>query len=116
MDEARETAEAVAVSRGTGEPPAADAARISVRSASRRGALRMDAAPAENWSDATNPASSTSNAVWTAAERQQFAARGGVASQEEQPAASRPRKPAEGNASWTCQRAECNQPKAISTG
>jgi hypothetical protein len=80
MYEALETAEAVAVSRGTGEPPAADAARISGRSASRRGALRMDAAPAENWSDAANTASSTSNAVWTAAERQRFAARGGVAS------------------------------------
>jgi hypothetical protein len=39
----------------------------------------MDAAPAENWSDAANPASSTSNSVWTAAERQQFVARGGVA-------------------------------------
>jgi hypothetical protein len=80
MDEALETAEAVAVSRATGEPPAADVARIPGRSASRRGGLRMDAAPAENWSDAANPASSTPNAVWAAAERQQIAARGGVAS------------------------------------
>jgi hypothetical protein len=44
-DEALETAEAVAVSRGLGEPPAADAARIPGRSASRRGAQRMEAAP-----------------------------------------------------------------------
>jgi hypothetical protein len=65
---------------GIGETPAADVARIPGRSASRRGALRMDAAPAENWSVAVNPASSTTNAFWTAAERQQFAARGGVAS------------------------------------
>ena len=40
----------------------------------------MEAAPAESWPVAANPASSTINAVWTAAERQQFAARGGVAS------------------------------------
>jgi hypothetical protein len=40
----------------------------------------MAAAPAENWSVAANPASSTTDAVWTAAERQLFAARGGVAS------------------------------------
>ena len=80
MDEALETAEAVAVSRGLGEPPAADAARIPGRSASRRGAQRMAAAPAEIWSVDANPASSTTNAVWTVAERQQFAARGGVAS------------------------------------
>jgi hypothetical protein len=79
-DEALETAEAVAVSRGLGEPPAADAARIPGRSASRRSAQRMEAAPAENWSVAANPASSTADAVWTAAERQQYAARGGVAS------------------------------------
>ncbi len=79
-DEAFETAEAVAVSRGSGELPAADAARIPGRSASRRGAQRMEAAPAENWSAAAYPASSTINAVWTAAERQQFAARGGVSS------------------------------------
>ena len=75
-DEALETAEAVAVSRGLGEPPAADAARISGRSASRRGAQRMEAAPAESWSVATSSASSTIHAVWTAAERQRFAARG----------------------------------------
>ena len=35
--------------------------------------------PAESWSGATSSASSTINAVWTAAERQRFAARGGVA-------------------------------------
>jgi hypothetical protein len=79
-DEALETAEAVALSRGgLGEPPAADAARIPGRSASRRGAQRTEAAPAENWSVAASSASSTINAVWTAAERQRFAARGGVA-------------------------------------
>jgi hypothetical protein len=78
-DEALETAEAVASSRGLGEPPAADAARTSGRSASRRGAQRMVAAPAESWSGATSSAPSTINAVWTAAERQRFAARGGVA-------------------------------------
>jgi hypothetical protein len=75
-DEALETAEAVALSRGLGEPPAADAARIPGRSASRRGAQRMEAAPAESWSVATSSASSTIHAVWTAAERQRFAARG----------------------------------------
>jgi hypothetical protein len=79
-DEELETAEALALSRGLGEPPAADAARIPGRSASRRGAQRMEAAPAESWSGATSSASSTINAVWTAAERQRFAARGGVAS------------------------------------
>jgi hypothetical protein len=79
-DEVLETAEAVASSRGLGEPPAADAARIPGRSASRRGAQRMEAAPAESWSGAISLASSTINAVWTAAERQRFAARGGVAS------------------------------------
>jgi hypothetical protein len=79
-DEALETAEAVAESRGLGEQPAADAARIPGQSASRRGAQRIAAAPAENWSVAANPASSTTDAVWTAAERQQFAARGGIAS------------------------------------
>jgi hypothetical protein len=79
-DEALESAEAVAVLRGLGEPPAADAARTPGRSASRRGAQRMAPAPAENWSVAANPAASTTDAVWTAAERQQFAARGGVAS------------------------------------
>jgi hypothetical protein len=79
-DEALETAEAVAVSRGLGEPPAADAARIPRRSASRRGAQRTEAAPAENWSVAAKSGSSTINAVWKAAERQQFVARGGVAS------------------------------------
>ena len=78
-DEALETAEAVASSRGLGEPPAADAARTSGRSASRRGAQRMVAAPAESWPGATGSAPSTINAVWTAAERQRFAARGGVA-------------------------------------
>ena len=78
-DEELETAEAVALSRGLGEPPAADAARIPGRSASRRGAQRMEAAPAESWSGAISSASSTINAVWTAAERQRFAARGGVA-------------------------------------
>jgi hypothetical protein len=40
----------------------------------------MEAAPAENRPVAASSASSTINAVWTAAERQQFAARGGVAS------------------------------------
>jgi hypothetical protein len=79
MGEALETAEAVVSSRGNGELPVADAARMSGRSASRQGALRMDAAPAENWSEAANSASLTSTSVWTAAERQQFAARGGVA-------------------------------------
>jgi hypothetical protein len=74
-----ETAEAVASSRGLGEPPAADAARTPGRSASRRGAQRMVAAPAQSWPGATSSASSTINAVWTAAERQRFAARGGVA-------------------------------------
>ena len=39
----------------------------------------MVAAPAESWPGATSSASSTINAVWTAAERQRFAARGGVA-------------------------------------
>ncbi len=79
-DEALETAEAVALSRGSGEPPAADAARIPGRSASRRGTQRMEAAHAESWSVAVNSASSTINAVWTAGERQRFTARGGVAS------------------------------------
>jgi hypothetical protein len=79
-DEALETAEAVTVSRDLGEPPAADAARIPGRSASRRGAQRMAPAPAENWSVAANPPPSTTDAVWTAAERQQFATRGRVAS------------------------------------
>jgi hypothetical protein len=78
-DEALETAEALASSRGLGEPPAADAARTSGRSASQRGAQRMVAAPAESWPGATSSTSSTINAVWTAAERQRFAARGGVA-------------------------------------
>jgi hypothetical protein len=78
-DEALETAEAVRLSLGLGEPPAADAARIPGRSASRRGAQRMEAAPEESWSCATSSASSTINAVWTAAERQRFAARGWVA-------------------------------------
>jgi hypothetical protein len=39
----------------------------------------MEAAPAESWSGATSSASSTINTVWTAAERQRFAARGRVA-------------------------------------
>jgi hypothetical protein len=69
-DEALETAEAVALSRGLGEPPAADAARIPGRSASQRGAQQMEAAPAESWSVAASSASSMINEVWTAAERQ----------------------------------------------
>jgi hypothetical protein len=69
----------VALSRGNGEPSAADAARISGQSASVRGTLRMDAAPAGNWSEAANLASLSSNSILTVAERQQFAARGGVA-------------------------------------
>jgi hypothetical protein len=76
-DEALETAEAVALSRGLGEPPAADAARIPGRRASRWDAQRMEAAPEESWSVATSSASSTITAVWTAAEHQRFAARGG---------------------------------------
>jgi hypothetical protein len=47
-DEALETAEAVAISRGLGEPPAADADRIPGRRARGRGAQRTEAAPAEN--------------------------------------------------------------------
>jgi hypothetical protein len=39
----------------------------------------MVAAPAESWPGATSLASSTINAVWTAAERKRFAAQGGVA-------------------------------------
>jgi hypothetical protein len=40
----------------------------------------MAPASAENWSVEANPPPSATDAVWTAAERQQFAARGGVAS------------------------------------
>ena len=47
-DEELETAEAVALSRGLGEPPAADADRIPGRRARGRGAQRTEAAPAEN--------------------------------------------------------------------
>jgi hypothetical protein len=40
----------------------------------------MEAAPVESWSVAASSASSSINAVWNAAERQRFAALGGVAS------------------------------------
>jgi hypothetical protein len=41
--------------RGSGEPPSAEAARISGRSSSRRGAPRMDAAPAGNLASGPHP-------------------------------------------------------------
>jgi hypothetical protein len=78
MGAALEAAAVVASARGIGEPPAAGAGRAPSQGQSRRGSLRMDAAPAGNWSAATDSASSTSNAVWSPAERQRFAARGGV--------------------------------------
>jgi hypothetical protein len=77
MSGALETVDALASVRGAGERQAAAAGDTS-RGHSRLGAPRTAAAALNNWSAAGDLSSSSHTAVWSPAERQRFAARGGL--------------------------------------
>jgi len=71
-----ETAGALEVDPGLGEVPAAATA-----GGPGRGAVRQGAAASDIWVDYNDRSSSSPFAVWTPAERQRFAAQGGVSAQ-----------------------------------